>query len=200
MEISRSEPGKKRLLRWALIAGGYVFSPAAGMLSAWAMYANMPQQVLQQSGGMVAGGQMMVFLAVGGGCALFPTYFLLRELSGAAWLWTGVAVCGAAASSVFLLAEAAIIAAYAAGGYSYHYPDPAFFNLDFLAWIFYRAPHKSVFFLAPPLFAVQACFWLAAPGGIPRRVLGWSSLAALSGACLCALHILLLFMDKAVHP
>lgn len=198
MDIPTQE--KSRILRRALIAAGYAASLAAGLAGAWAMYAGMPPQVLQQSGGMVAGGQMIVFLAVGGGAALLPTYFLLRELAGRAWLWACGAVCGAAAASVFLLAEAAILAAYAAGGYSYHYPDPAFFNLDWPAWVLYRAPYKALFFLAPPLFAALSCFWLAAPKGWARRVLGWSALAAFSGACFCAFHVLLIFRDKAVHP
>lgn len=179
---------------------GYAGAVGGALLLTALWYASLPPAVLQQSGGMVAGGQLMWFLGFTGLFGLAPTYFLLKELAGARWLWNLLAAGGAATGLSALAAEAAVAAAYLGGGYKYGYPDPAFFNLSCLAWLHYKAPFIWRFLLSPAALAGLLCVYLAAPRSGARRLLGWAALAEFS-ATLAGVCIAFLFMRNHIfHP
>jgi hypothetical protein len=64
----------------ALIAIGYVLSVVVGFVAAAANEALMPDDVAQGSPGMVAFGDMILFIFVTGFFSLAPTWFLLKLL------------------------------------------------------------------------------------------------------------------------
>jgi hypothetical protein len=64
--------------RLALITVGYALSVAGGLAAVTANEAFMPTEIAQTSGGMVAFGDMVLFVLVGGFLCLVPTWFLLN--------------------------------------------------------------------------------------------------------------------------
>jgi hypothetical protein len=64
--------------RLALIAVGYALSIAGGFAAVTVNEAFMPAEIAQTSGGMVAFGDMILFVLVGGLLSLAPTWFLLK--------------------------------------------------------------------------------------------------------------------------
>src|ERR1700692_2691169 len=62
----------------ALIAVGYALCVAAGLAAATVNELRMPADVAQGSPGMVAFGDMILFVLVAGFAAVVPTWFLLR--------------------------------------------------------------------------------------------------------------------------
>ena len=64
----------------ALIAGGYALSAAGGIAAAAVNEMLIPADISQTSGGMVAFGDMIVFVLGTGFFSLVPTWFLLKLL------------------------------------------------------------------------------------------------------------------------
>jgi hypothetical protein len=64
--------------RLALIAAGYALSVAGGLAAVTVNEALMPPDIAQTSGGMVAFGDMILFVLVAGFLSLAPTWFLLK--------------------------------------------------------------------------------------------------------------------------
>jgi hypothetical protein len=64
--------------RLALIAAGYVLSVACGLAAVAINEAFMPTEIAEGSGGMVAFGDMVLFVLVAGVLSFIPTWFLLR--------------------------------------------------------------------------------------------------------------------------
>src|SRR6202023_3695158 len=64
--------------RLALIAAGYLVCLVAGFAAVTVNELRMPEDVAQGSPGMVAFGDMILFLLVAGFAAVVPTWFLLR--------------------------------------------------------------------------------------------------------------------------
>ena len=62
----------------ALIAAGYVVSVGAGFAAVTINEMRMPADVAQGSPGMVAFGDMILFVLVAGFFSLMPTWFLLK--------------------------------------------------------------------------------------------------------------------------
>ena len=62
----------------ALIASGYVLSIVVGILAVALNEAFMPADISESSGGMVAFGDMILFVLATGFCSLLPTWFLLK--------------------------------------------------------------------------------------------------------------------------
>lgn len=185
---------------WAAVSAGYAAAAAGGLAAAALHYARMPPQVIQQSGGMVAFGQFLAFVGVGGLLAWAPTYFVLKRFRDRALLWTLAAGAGTLWALLSLRALVRVPLAYLLEGRGYVYPDRAFFNLNVLAWLHYKAPWSGSLWFSPAVFAVLACLWLAAPGGRARRWLGALTLVELAACGLLALRLALIFRDKAVHP
>lgn len=185
--------------RWLLIMAGYAAALGLAWLFTALRYAGLPASVLQQSGGMAAFGQLIWFLALAGFFSLLPTYFLLKELAGANWLWNSLAAGGAALGLSALAAEAFVAVAFLGGGFNYVYHDQAFFNLSWLAWLHYKAPLAWRFLLSPAPLAGLLCFYFAAPKGGARRLLGWAALAEFSASLLGALFIFLIARYHLFH-
>jgi hypothetical protein len=61
-----------------LIASGYVLSIAGGIVAVALNEALMPADISESSGGMVAFGDMILFVLATGFCSLLPTWFLLK--------------------------------------------------------------------------------------------------------------------------
>lgn len=188
--------GRKRLL----IIAGYAAALGLAWLFTALRYAALPASVLQQSGGMAAFGQLIWFLALAGFFSLAPTYFLLKELREAGWLWKPLAAFGAFIALTALAAEAYVAAAFLGGGFRYVYPDPAFFNLSWLAWLHYKAPLPWRFILSPVPLAGILCAYFAAPKGGARKLLGWAALAEFSASLLGALLVFLMISDSLLRP
>src|SRR6204780_5884608 len=66
--------------RLALIAAGYVLCIVAGCAAVTVNDMTMPADVAQGSPGMVAFGDMILFVLVAGFVGLVPTWFLLKLL------------------------------------------------------------------------------------------------------------------------
>jgi hypothetical protein len=64
----------------ALIAAGYVLSVGGGLAAVAVNELFMPADVAQTSPGMVAFGDMILFVLVAGFLSLAPTWFLLKLL------------------------------------------------------------------------------------------------------------------------
>ena len=64
--------------RLALIAAGYVLCAGAGLAAVTVNELRMPADVAQGSSGMVAFGDMILFVLVAGFVSLVPTWFLLK--------------------------------------------------------------------------------------------------------------------------
>jgi hypothetical protein len=62
----------------ALIAAGYVLAVIGGMAAVAVNELRIPEEVQETSGGMVAFGDMVLFVLVTGFLGLVPTWFLLR--------------------------------------------------------------------------------------------------------------------------
>ena len=68
--------------RLALIALGYAIALGAGLAAVAVNEWLMPEEISQTSGGMVAFGDMILFVLVTGFFSLAPTWFLLRLAAG----------------------------------------------------------------------------------------------------------------------
>src|SRR5262245_29896511 len=64
--------------RLGLIALGYVLAVAGGCLAVTLNELFMPEEISQTSGGMVAFGDMILFVLATGFLGLVPTWFLLK--------------------------------------------------------------------------------------------------------------------------
>src|ERR1051325_6200152 len=64
--------------RLGLIALGYVLAVAGGCVAVALNELFMPEEISQASGGMVAFGDMILFVLATGALGLVPTWFLLR--------------------------------------------------------------------------------------------------------------------------
>jgi hypothetical protein len=69
-----------KLKNLALIAGGYALSVGGGLAAVAVNELFMPADVAQTSPGMVAFGDMILFVLVAGFLSLAPTWFLLKLL------------------------------------------------------------------------------------------------------------------------
>jgi hypothetical protein len=75
-------PGREDVLSTAkkvlLVAAGYALAVAAGLAAVTINEALMPEDISQTSGGMVAFGDMILFVLATGFVSILPTFFLLK--------------------------------------------------------------------------------------------------------------------------
>lgn len=88
----------------AIVALGYVLALVASVAAGWVYDLQMSAMPYDTSGGMYAGGQLMLALGVFFVVALAPTLLALWFLRGNARVWQGIAVLSLTFASVGLLA------------------------------------------------------------------------------------------------
>jgi hypothetical protein len=136
-----------RMKRAWWIVAGYLLAGGIGSAAVMLRYTWADPRDVIASSGMWAFGDALTFLAVAGGLALVPTFFLFRALRGRPGLWT--------VPSWALLLWGVIGVAAAAIRFSPKSPAGALATLDVFA---------VLRFLPAPLFAgLDAMGWLVAP-------------------------------------
>jgi hypothetical protein len=171
----------------ALIAAGYGLALAAGVAATVVNELFMPADVAQGSPGMVAFGDMILFVLVAGFVGLLPTWFLLKlcvEKTPRALLIVELLV--AAMAPVSWLAVT-----YMAGGASPpNLPQPVRQLLGPL--IAFIAIPRMVF--GPVLLVILAMTFLLMRERMARALLAAATLMDIVPLCLFALH-----MARATH-
>jgi len=168
--------------RLALIVAGYAVSVAGGLAAVVLNELLMPADIAQASGGMVAFGDMILFVLVTGFLSLAPTWFLLklavakapRALLAAELV---VAVIGPASWLAML---------YLADGASFPNLPQAAGELLALLIAFGGLP-RMVF--GPVLLVIEGVTFLLIRGRIARTVLAVAMLMDLVPLSLFALHL-----------
>jgi len=166
-----ADPWMRRLF----IAGGYVAAAGIGAGLTALRYSRMDPAVVYQSGGMVAFGHLVYFLSIAGTLSLPPSFFLFRELRAFGWFWKICAGCGLVTALSAVLSEAGLAIAFLGEGLKFNYSDPAFFNLSWLAWLYYNAHLGIRFWVSPAIFALLLCVYFAAPRCLARRLIAWAA-------------------------
>jgi hypothetical protein len=171
-----------------LIATGYALSVGGGLAAGAVNELSMPADVAQTSPGMVAFGDMILFVLVGGFLALAPTWFLLKplvEMAPRALLAAELLI--AAMGPVSWLAMTTLAAATPAGGPSSlpNWPQAAWQLLGLL--IAFGAIPRMVF--GPVLLVVEGVTLLLVRAGIARALLAAAMLMDLVPLGIFALHL-----------
>lgn len=169
--------------RLALIAAGYALCVVAGLAAITVNELRMPADVAQGSPGMVAFGDMILFVLVAGFFSLAPTWFLLKlfvEKAPRALL--AIALLAAAMGPASWLAVM-----HMAGGASPPNPPQAVGQLLGLFVAFVAIP-RMVF--GPVLLVIEAATFLLLRGRLPRALLAVAMLMDLVPLGMFALHLL----------
>lgn len=170
-----------------LIAAGYVLSFVGGLAAVAVNEAFMPADIAETSGGMVAFGDMILFVLVAGFLSLAPTWFLLKlavENAPHALLATVLLIAAIGPASW-------LVVLYLAGG-----PGPT--NLPQAAWgllgplIAFGAIPRMVF--GPVLLVIEGVTFLLVRRHATRALLAAAMLMDLVPLSLFALH-----MARATH-
>ena len=173
--------------RLVLIAVGYAFSIGGGLAAVAVNELLMPEDVAQGSPGMVAFGDMILFVLATGFLSLAPTWFLLRlfvEKAPRTLLATELLI--AAMGPVSWLAVTIMAVTTPAGGPSLqNWPEAArqLFGL-FLAFV---AIPRMVF--GPVLVVIEGVTFLLIRGRVARALLAAAMLMDLIPLGLFALHM-----------
>jgi hypothetical protein len=170
----------------ALIAIGYVFSVVVGFTAAAVNEALMPDDVTQGSPGMVAFGDMILFIFMSGFLSLVPTWFLLRLLVATAprtLLTTEMLI--AAMGPVSWLAMTIMGVLAPPGAPSLQIVLQAVAQLFGLFLAFGAIPRMV---LGPVLVVIEGVTFLLFRGGIARALLAGAMLMDVVPIGLYALH------------
>ena len=172
----------------ALIAAGYALSICGGLAAVVVNELRMPDDVMQTSPGMVAFGDMILFLLVSGFLSLAPTWFLLKlfvEKAPRALLTTELLI--AAMGPVSWLAVTIMAVTTPVGGPSSlpNWPQPARELLGL--FIAFGAIPRMVF--GPVLLVIEAVTFFLIHKRIVRALLAAAMLMDLIPLGLFALHM-----------
>ena len=171
----------------SLIAAGYVLSVGAGLAAVTINEMRMPADVAQGSPGMVAFGDMILFVLAAGFFSLAPTWFLLKlsvEKAPRALLTTEFLI--AAMGPVSWLAMTALAVTTPPGGPSLLNLPQAVRELLGLLIAFGAIP-RIVF--GPVLLVIEGVTFLLVRGGIARALLAAAMLMDLVPLSMYALHM-----------
>jgi hypothetical protein len=169
--------------RLALIAAGYAFCVVAGLAAVAVNELRMPADVAQGSPGMVAFGDMILFVLVAGFFGLAPTWFLLKLF---------IAKAPRALLAIELLAAAMgpaswLAVTHMAGGANL--PNLSEAISQFLGlFIAFVAIPRMVF--GPVLLVIEAATFLLVRGRVARALLVVAMLMDLVPLGIFALHLL----------
>jgi hypothetical protein len=173
--------------RLALIAAGYALAVACGFAAAAVNELFMPADVAQGSPGMVAFGDMILFVFVVGFLGLVPTWFLLRLLAAKAPRVLLAAVLVIAALGPLSWLAMIGLSAAPPGGVSFPNLPPAARELLGLLIAFGAIPRIV---LGPVLLVVEAVTFFLLRGRVARALLAAAMLMDLVPLGLFALHML----------
>ncbi|MBV9376523.1 MAG: hypothetical protein JO320_15945 [Alphaproteobacteria bacterium] len=170
----------------AMIAIGYVLSAAVGFAAAAVNEAFMPDDVAQGSPGMVAFGDMILFIFVTGFFSLAPTWFLLKLLVATAprTLLTAELLI-AAMGPVSWLAVTIMALTAPPGGPSLQNMPQAAAQLFGLFLAFGAIPRMV---LGPVFMVIEGVTFLLLRGGVARALLAGAMLMDVVPVGLYALH------------
>jgi hypothetical protein len=166
----------------ALIAAGYVLSVGTGFVAVIINELLMPADVAQGSPGMVAFGDMILFVLVAGFFGVAPTWFLLKlaiEKAPRALLTVELAVAALGPASWLTVM-------YVAGGASPQDPHQAVSQFFGLLVAFGAIP-RMVF--GPVLLVIEGVTFLLARGRATRALLVVAMLMDLVPLGMFALHL-----------
>ena len=173
--------------RLAWIAAGYVLCVVAGLAAVTVNELRMPEDVAQGSPGMVAFGDMILFVFVAGFVGLVPTWFLLKlfiEKAPRALLVIAVLVAALGPASWLAVR-------HMASGLSPPNPPQAISQLLGLFIAFVAFPRMV---LGPILLVLEGVAFLLVRGRVARALLAVAMLMDLVPLGLFALH-----MMRATH-
>jgi len=171
----------------ALIAAGYAFSVAGGLAAVAVNELRMPADIAQTSPGMVAFGDMILFVLAAGFFSLAPTWFLLKlsvDKAPRTLLTTELLI--AAMGPVSWLAMTALAVTTPLGGPSLLNSPQAVRELLGLLIAFGAIP-RIVF--GPVLLVIEGVTFLLVRGGIARALLAAAMLMDLVPLSMYALHL-----------
>jgi hypothetical protein len=169
--------------RLALIAAGYALCVVAGLAAVTVNELRMPADAAQGSPGMVAFGDMILFVLVAGFVGLAPTWFLLKLLiAKAPRALLAIAVLVAALGPASWLAVR-----HMAGGLSPPNPPVPVSQLLGLFIAFVAIP-RMVF--GPVLLVIEVVAFLLVRGRVTRALLVVAMLMDLVPLGMFALHML----------
>lgn len=173
--------------RLALIATGYALALGSGFAAVAVNELSMPEDVAQGSPGMVAFGDMILFVLVAGFFALAPTWFLLKFLiERAPRVLLAIELLLAVIGLVSWLAMLALAAATPAGGpMRLNAPQAAKEVLGML--IAFVAIPRIV--LGPVLVVIEGVTFLLVRGRVARVLLAAAMLMDLIPLGIFALHM-----------
>jgi hypothetical protein len=170
-----------------LIAVGYVLSIGAGLAAVAINEMRMPADVAQGSPGMVAFGDMILFVLVAGFFSLVPTWFLLKLLvEKAPRTLLAIVLPGAVLGPVSWLAVTTLAWTTPAGGASLPNLPQAVSELLGLFIAFIAIP-RMVF--GPVLLVIEGVTFLLVRGRIAHALLVAAMLMDLVPLGIFALHM-----------
>jgi hypothetical protein len=169
--------------RLALIAAGYVLCVVAGFAAVTVNELRMPTDVAQGSPGMVAFGDMVLFVLVAGFASVVPTWFLMRLF---------IAKAPRALFAIMLLVTAFgpvswLAVRYMAGGMNPPNAPEAVGALLGLFIAFVAIPRMV---LGPVLVVIEAATFFLVRGRVTRALLAVAMLMDLVPLGMFALHML----------
>ena len=171
----------------ALIAAGYTLSVAGGVAAVAVNELRMPADIAQTSPGMVAFGDIILFVLAAGFFSLAPTWFLLKlavEKAPRAFLATELLI--AAMGPVSWLAMTALAVTTRPGGPSLLNSPQAVRELLGLLIAFGAIPRMI---LGPIVLVIEGVTFLLVRGGIARALLAAAMLMDLVPLSMYALHL-----------
>jgi hypothetical protein len=174
--------------RLALIATGYALSVAGGLVAVAINEARIGEEIKQTSGGMVAFGDMVLFILTTGFLGLVPTWFLLKLL-----VMKMPRNLLAIELLIALLGPASWLAVkYLAGGASPPNPPHQAFSPLFGLFVAFAAIPRIV--LGPVLLAIEAVTFFLIRARVVRVLLSAAMLMDLIPLSMFAFH-----MTRALH-
>jgi hypothetical protein len=167
----------------ALIAAGYVLSVIGGCIAVALNELFMPDDIAQTSGGMVAFGDMILFVLVTGFLGIVPTWFLLRLL---------IETAPRALLTILILVAVAGPVSWLTMTHLASGPNPSPWPPLLGPIIAFGAIPRMVF--GPVLLVIEAVTFLLVRGRLTRTLLAAAMLMDVIPLGLFALH-----MARATH-
>jgi hypothetical protein len=169
--------------RLALIAAGYALSVAGGLAAVAVNEWRIPDEIKETSGGMVAFGNMVLFMLAAGFLSLVPTWFLLKLFVEKAprtslVIELVIAVMGPASWLAVI---------YLAGGASP--PNPPYQAVGVLLGLFIAFGAIPRMVLGPVLLVIEGATFLLIRERVKRALIVVAMLMDLIPLSLFALHM-----------
>ncbi|HTS39676.1 MAG TPA: hypothetical protein VMH84_03935 [Xanthobacteraceae bacterium] len=169
--------------RIALIAAGYALSIAGGLAAVAVNELRIPDEIKETSGGMVAFGDMVLFMLAAGFLSLVPTCFLLRLfIEKAPRTLLAIELLIAAIGPVSWLAVI-----YLAGGASPPNQPPQTVSVLLGLFVAFAAIPRMV--LGPVLLVIEGATFLLIRARVARALLATAMLMDLIPLSMFALHM-----------